>query len=139
MGAHVSVPMYWRTIPQRFRLEGRRCRDCRSVVFPLRAACPACSGREFDVVELRGTGSIHALTTIVGAGAPPEFANQAERASGYSVAIVALDEGPMITGQLVASREEPRIGARVKAVTRLLYSEEGVVRYGFKFLLDGTS
>jgi uncharacterized OB-fold protein len=102
-------------------------------VFPVKAACPSCGARDLEPVELRGRGRIAALTWISRAAAPPEFADLADRAGGYHVAIVALEEGPMITGQIVESGRAPRLDDEVRAVVRRLYHEEGVVRYGFKF------
>ncbi len=90
--------------------------------------------REF---RLSGRGSVVASTWISAAGAPPEFAEQARLSGGYAVGMVAADEGPMITAQLVGFLEPPPPGTRVRAVIRRLYVEEGVVRYGFKFQAEG--
>lgn len=136
MGAHVSVPMYRRTLPQRLRLEGRRCVSCARVYFPPVGSCPECGG-DLEPTALSGRGEIHALTYITASGAPPEFAEQARRQGGYWVAIVKLAEGPMITTQLTDCATEPAIGTPVRAVTRRLYDEEGVLRYGFKFAPAG--
>lgn len=133
MGAHVSVPMYRRSLPQRLRLEGQRCSDCGQVQFPPTAVCPRCRGHRLAPHVLSGRGEIYALTRITAAGAPPEFAEQARRSGGYDVAIITLDEGVRITAQLTGFAESPAIGQRVVAVTRQLYTEEGVIRYGFKF------
>lgn len=136
MGAHVSVPMYRRTIPERLRLEGRWCQSCETMAFPSSRRCRRCSSTETVVVALSGKGVIYALTAIDRLGAPPEFAEQTRRSGGYHVGIVVLAEGPAITGQIVSDARTPRIDDRVHAVTRRLYEEEGVVRYGFKFELD---
>lgn len=133
MGAHVSVPMYWRSIPQRLRLEGCRCTACGHVHFPPVAACHRC-GAAVAPCWLSGRGRIHAVTYIAGPGAPPEFGPLARARGGYYVAIVELEEGPRITAQLAGFEERPAIGAPVRAVVRRLYEEEGVVRYGFKFV-----
>jgi uncharacterized protein len=126
MGAHVSLPMYRRTLRQRLLLEGVRCRACGQVQFPPRGACPACRGLGREPVQLSGRGVVHAVTRIAPQGAPPEFSGQPM----YAVAIIHLDEGPFITAQLT---EDAPIGAPVRAVVRRLYEEDGVVRYGFKF------
>lgn len=133
MGAHVSVPMYHRTLEQRLRLAGVRCEACGVVTFPPRGPCRGCGSRSLVTVEIAGTGVIAALTAISLPAAPPEFAEHARRSGGYEVAIVALDAGPLVTGQLVPDGGGYAIGDRVEAVTRRLYEEEGVVRYGFKF------
>lgn len=132
MGAHVSVPMYHRSLPQRLRLEGRRCTACKRVYFPPIGDCRQCGG-SLEPIELSGRGEIHACTYITAAGAPPEFSEQARRQGGYHVAVIRLAEGPMITAQLTSHADPPPIGAPVRAVIRRLYDEEGVQRYGFKF------
>ncbi len=132
MGAHVSVPMYRRSLSQRLCLEGRRCTGCERVFFPPVGGCRDCGG-VLQAMVLSGRGEILAVTRITPAGAPPEFAEQARRQGGYHVAIVELAEGPKITAQLTDGIGEPTIGTPVRAQVRRLYDEEGVVRYGFKF------
>lgn len=129
VGAHVSVPMYRRTLPQRLRLEGRRCTACGQVQFPPRAVCPRCGGARLEPLRLGGHGVLEAVTRIAPAGAPPEFLGSGP----YWVAIVRLAEGPKITAQLTDFAAAPRIGDAVEAVVRRLYEQEGVARYGFKF------
>lgn len=133
MGAHISVPMYRRSLPQRLRLEGRRCSDCSHVQFPPTAHCPNCHASRLEPINLSGQGEVHAVTQITPEGAPPEFTAQARAEGGYYVAIVKLAEGPKITAQLVGFKALPALGTPVKAETRRLYTEEGVIRYGFKF------
>lgn len=133
MGAHVSVPMYRRTLGQRLRLEGGRCRRCGRVFFPPLGGCRECGG-SLEAVALSGRGTVRAVTRISPAGAPPEFAEQASRQGGYTVAIVELEEGPSVTAQLADVPGLLDIGDPVRAVTRRLYEEEGVIRYGFKFV-----
>jgi uncharacterized protein len=134
--AHVSAPMYWRSVPQRYRLVGKKCRSCGAVHFPPKALCPACGERSaFDEIVLSGRGRVYSFATIASGSAPPEFADQ-EKASGpYPIAIVELAEGPRITGQLAdVDPKDVRIGMPVRAELRRIYEEEGVVRYGFKFV-----
>lgn len=139
MGAHVSVPMYRRGLPQRLRMEGGRCAACGLVEFPPRPRCINCGSTEVEGVPLSGRGRIHTWTFITPAGAPPEFSEQARRTGGYYVAIVALEDGPFVTGQMVAEGHGPAIDDPVEVVVRRLYEEEGVIRYGFKFRLAGTT
>ena len=129
MGAHLPVPMYRRTLPQRLRLEGGRCNDCGCLHFPPLARCRSCGSEAVTPHKLSGGGCLFAVTRIEQAGAPPEFVG-----GGYWVAIVELEEGLRITAQLTDVEAPPQIGQPVRAVVRRLYEEEGVVRYGFKFV-----
>lgn len=134
--AHVSVPMYWRTIPQRYKMIGHKCKGCGAVNFPPKGVCKYCSiSHEFEELRLSGLGKIHTFTLIGAGGAPPEFAAQEKASGSYPVAIVELEEGPKVIGQLAdVNPKEVRIGMPVRAELRRIYSEEGVIRYGFKFV-----
>ncbi|WP_027718210.1 Zn-ribbon domain-containing OB-fold protein [Desulfovirgula thermocuniculi] len=136
MGAHISIPMYQRAIPQRYRLVGQKCVKCGKVNFPPKAVCKYClSSAEFAPVKLSGRGTVYSYTVIAGGGAPPEFAEIARCKGRYPVALVQLEEGPVIIAQLVDVPEEEEIfiGMPVEAVFRKIYEEEGVIRYGIKF------
>lgn len=76
-----------------------------------------------------GTGEIYSFTTVQ---EPPEgFEDQ----SPYVLALVRLDEGPLITAQITDLDGLPEIGDRVEMVTRKLTTEgpRGVIVYGYKF------
>ena len=134
--AHVSVPMYWRTIPQRYRLVGHKCRKCGMVNFPPKGVCKYCSASsDFEEVQLSGRGKVHTFTLIGAGGAPPEFAEQEKAGGSYPVTIVELEEGPKVIGQMAdVNPKDVKIDMPVRAEMRRIYSEEGVIRYGFKFV-----
>jgi hypothetical protein len=77
----------------------------------------------------KGTGTIITYTTIH--NAKDDF----ERLTPNNLAIIKQDEGPKITGQIVSSQEEVKIGMRVRAVFRILGKEgdRGIIYYGTKF------
>jgi len=134
--AHVSVPMYWRTIPQRYRLIGYKCKKCGLVNFPPKGVCKYCNASsEFEEIQLSGKGKVHTFVLISAGGAPPEFAEQEKAGGQYPVAIVQLDEGPKVIGQIAdADPKEVKIDMPVTTELRKIYTEEGVIRYGFKFV-----
>jgi len=54
----------------------------------------------------------------------------------YTVALVRLEEGPLVTAQLTGvDADEVDIGMPVEMVTRKMreYGEDGVIVYGYKF------
>lgn len=134
--AHVSVPMYWRTIPQRYKLVGQKCKKCNAVNFPPKGVCKYCnSSSEFEEIMLTGKGKVHTFVLISAGGAPPEFADQEKAGGQYPVAIVQLEEGPKVIGQIAdADPKEVKIDMPVTTELRKIYTEEGVIRYGFKFV-----
>lgn len=137
-GAHVSLPSWQRTLPQRYRLIAGRCLECGSIAFPPEGACRGCQERvDFQPVELPPTGTIVAVTVIRQGGAPPEFVEQQRRDGPFAVAIVEITTdggGVRIPGQLTGCNpEEPAMGDSVTATFRRIYEVEGVTRYGLKF------
>jgi uncharacterized OB-fold protein len=134
--AHVSIPMYWRTIPQRYKMVGLKCKKCGAVNFPPKGVCKYCNeSSDFDEVKLSGRGTVHTFVLIGAGGAPPEFAEQEKAGGSYPVAIVELEEGPKVIGQIAdADLKSVKIGMPVTTELRKVYSEEGVIRYGFKFV-----
>lgn len=135
MGAHIPIPVYQGSMGQRLALEADRCPDCGNLTFPPKAACLECGSMgPFETVSLSGEGTVYSYTVLSPGGAPPEFAEQARVEGRYVVAVVELDEGPRITGQLIdVDPAAVEIGMAVSSRIRRIYSEEGVVRYGFKF------
>jgi uncharacterized OB-fold protein len=76
-----------------------------------------------------GTGEVYSFTTLQ--DVPEGFEDQAP----YTLALVKLDEGPLITAQLTDLDEPVAIGDRVEMVTRRLTTEgpRGMIVYGYKF------
>ncbi len=80
-------------------------------------------------VLLGGTGEVYSFTTVT--DPPAGFEEQAP----YVLALVKLDEGPMLTAQLTDLVDNVHIGMRVEMVTRKLRTEgdSGMIVYGYKF------
>lgn len=130
-----SIPLTWRRIPERYRLLGTRCATCNTHYFPKRSICPKCRRRgKTEEVRYSGKGKVYSFTEIF---SPPEgFKEQAP----YVLAIIELDEGARITGQIVdAHKDDVKIGSRVDKVFRVIQRDdpEGLIHYGFKFKLVG--
>lgn len=129
----MSVPKYWREIPQRYRLEAGKCKKCGYIAFPPRQICPECKCTEFENIRLSETGKIISYTII---RVPPKnFSFQAP----YPVAIIELDGGGRITAQITdANLEDVKIGARVRIVLRKVQEEgkDGIICYGYKAVLE---
>ena len=132
----MEVPQHWRLNAQRYTLQGAACGKCGKQFFPPRAICPECSSSEVEDFPLSGKGEIHTYTVIARAGGPGEFDDQQNMVGAYVVAIVKLEEGPLIVAQLTDCAPDPealRIGMKVEAVVRRLYEQEGITRYCYKF------
>ena len=126
-----SISLTWRRIPERYRLEGTKCKTCNSVYFPKREVCPKCRSKGvLEKFTFSGKGKIYSFTKV---HVPPKgFEDQ----SPYSLAIVELEEGARLTAQIIDSDDKKiKIGAPVEAVFRVIQKDnpEGLIHYGFKF------
>jgi len=137
-GAHVSLPSWRRTLPQRHRLEAGVCRSCGALAFPPAGACRDCGAADgYDPVTLPRQGRVVATTTIHPGGAPPEFADQQRRGGAYDSAVVAFTRGDgrrvRVPLQVVVTGEgSVAVGDTVATTVRRIYTQEGVPRYGVK-------
>jgi uncharacterized OB-fold protein len=126
----MSVARFWRKIPQRYNLIGTQCTNCGRYFFPPRTFCPDCrrAGRIADY-KFAGNGTVITCTVIRTAS------EQFEQMTPYALAIIQLDEGPRLTGQVIGNPEEVRIGMKVRPVFRRIMAdgESGVIHYGTKF------
>ncbi len=112
-------------------LWGERC-PSGHLVFPPRDICPKCSMEAKEAYKLSGRGEVYSFTRMVDS-IPEGFEDQAP----YYVALIQLEEGPMLTVQLtdIDPNEPVYIGQRVEMVTRVLRKngDSGIISYGFKF------
>lgn len=128
-----QAPRFWRSIRQRYNLEGVRCGNCGLAIFPPRTLCPKCrhlSAGKLQPFRAGGQGVVETFTIV---HSPPQGY---ELESPYVVGIVKLDEGPRVTAQIVdAAPESVEIGMRVEACFRRISQdgETGVIHYGYKF------
>jgi uncharacterized OB-fold protein len=133
--AYVSIPTYWKALPQRYCLIGLKCKNCGTINFPARDVCLGCGKKtEYEPTPLRRHGKIYSYTIISAGGAPPEFSEQERLAGSFGIAVVELEGGPRIIGQMTDCKpNEISIGMEVEAVFRRIYEDDGVIRYGIKF------
>jgi uncharacterized OB-fold protein len=127
----MEVPRHWRLQKQRSGLVGEVCPHCQVKIFPPRDLCPNCGGEAKEPFTFCGKGEVFSFTTM-GEG-PAGF----EEMAPYTVALVKLVEGPVVTAQLTDLGDQPvEIGMPVEMVTRLIRSdggEQGIQIYGYKF------
>ena len=76
------------------RLSGLKCSGCGELSAQPRLVCAKCGGRDLEAVELKGSGTIQTFTVNYVA------AEGRESEAPYIVAIVELDEGPWVMGNI---------------------------------------
>jgi uncharacterized OB-fold protein len=126
----MEVSRHWRLKQQRYGLVGEVCPNCAGKIFPPRDVCPHCQAEAKTPFQLAGAGEVYSFTTVY--TAPAGFEEQAP----YTVAIIKLDEGPLLTAQLTdIENSQVEIGMRVEMVTRKLREDgpRGMLIYGYKF------
>jgi hypothetical protein len=126
----MDIPRHWRLRKQRYGLVGEVCPHCEAKIFPPRDVCPECGQEAKTLYSFSGRGEVYSYTTVY---EPP--AGYEENVP-YTVALIKLEEGPLVTAQLTDLEGEVQIGAPVEMVTRRLRSdgdERGLLVYGYKF------
>jgi len=129
----MTAPRFWREISQRYNLEGTECPKCGKKYFPVRSVCPEChreSVGRMKNVKFSGKGKVFSHTVIhVGS-------SMFQMQTPYIMAIIELDEGPRIAGQIVdCESKDVKIGMRVKSIFRKIGEDgkSGTIYYGYKF------
>ena len=127
----MEISRHWRLRKQRYGLVGEVCPHCQAKLFPPRDICPECGHEAKKLYNFSGRGEVYSYTTVYD---PP--AGYEENAP-YTVALIQLEEGPLVTAQLTDLGDQPvEIGTRVEMVTRRLRQdgdERGLIIYGYKF------
>ena len=127
----MEIPRHWRLKQQRYALVGEVCPHCQAKLFPPRDVCPSCGGEAKQQYTFSGKGEVYSYTIMY--DAPAGF----EENAPYTVALVKLNEGPVITAQLTdLGDQQVEIGMPVEMVTRKIRQdgdERGMLVYGYKF------
>ena len=127
----MDIPRHWRLKRQRYSLVGEVCDNCDSKLFPPRDICPECGEEAKTLYNFSGRGEVYSYTTVYD---PP---SGYEEFTPYTVALVKLEEGPLVTAQLTdLDHGSVEIGTPVEMVTRKLRQdgdERGLLVYGYKF------
>ena len=126
----MQVARHWRTRNQRYAMVGEVCESCGKKIFPPRDICPNCEAPAKTPYTFSGLGEVYSYSTVY--NVPEGYQDNAP----YTVALVKLQEGPLVTAQLTdVEPERVSVGMPVEMVTRKLReeSERGVIVYGYKF------
>lgn len=126
----MEISRHWRLQQQRYGLVGEVCPHCEVKIFPPRDVCPNCAGEAKTPYVFTGRGEVFSYTTVY--DAPEGYESNVP----YTVALVKLDEGPLVTAQLTdVENGQVSIGTPVEMVTRKLREdgERGMLVYGYKF------
>ena len=135
----MTVAKIWRKIPEQYNLIGKKCPSCQKLYFPPREICPECGCHEMEDFKFSGRGKIITFTIIRTQQNEEELNETPCRMVPYALAIIQLEEGPMLTAEIVDCEfDEILIGKNVELVFRKILEkgEKGVIQYGYKFRLS---
>lgn len=128
-----NIAITWRRIPERYRLEGTQCATCKKKYFPPRKFCMQCRRKgKIESFRFSGNGKVFSFSEVF---VPPAGY---ELEAPYVLAIIELEEGARVTGQIVGvSDADVKIGDKVEMILRKILDEgeEGLIHYGYKFRL----
>ncbi|HEC38822.1 hypothetical protein LCGC14_1252450 [marine sediment metagenome] len=119
------------------KLMGSKCKNCGQIYGPPRKLCIECNKANMEWIEFTGKGKIAAFSCI-GVGTKFMVEKGYSMKKPYCFSVIKLDEGPMISGQLVGVDESKpdtiKIETPVKAtfIETELKGEETRVDLGFE-------
>lgn len=102
-----NVTKEWWDATRHVRLLVQRCHDCGHHQLYPRSVCTSCFSQNLGSIQSKGTGTVYSYTTVHRAP-HPAFEPP------YIVALVRLDEGPLVMCNLWA--DSPRCDQRVAVV-----------------------
>lgn len=116
--ALITKETYYKAL-KNHRLIGLKCGACEQYTFPPKATCNHCGSREQEIVNLSNRGIIKTFTVI--RVAPQGFSMDAP----YIVAMIELNEGPWLTGNLAGINPEEATMGLIGQQVEITYQEAG--------------
>jgi uncharacterized OB-fold protein len=104
------------------KLMGSKCKDCGELYAPPRKLCIKCNKANMDWVELSGKGKIAAFSCI-GVGTKAMVDKGYSMKKPYCFSVIALDEGPLISGQLVGVDELKPEAIKIETPVKVKFLE----------------
>lgn len=136
-GAYVSGQQYDQTLESRLSLMAQ---NHQGIIWPQRHMDSEGTNISQSFVKIEPFGTVITWTKLTAAGAPSEFAIRAPILGGISTVMVETNDGPNGVFLLVDDiPTSPNIGDSVEIVVRMLYAQEGVIRYGAKAIITNRS
>ncbi len=99
----ITINNYLKYLSER-KLMGSKCKKCGQVDVPARKLCSKCIKPATEWTEMSGKGKLAAFSSI-NVGTPYFVKKGYDRKKPYVFSVIALDEGPMVSAQLVGVDE----------------------------------
>jgi uncharacterized OB-fold protein len=106
----INLPFWEATRRGELRLQ--RCKDCRHVWYPAGTNCPKCLSTSFEWGPMSGRGTVWSFIVYHHC-----WHRGFEKEIPYNVAMIQLDEGPIVITNVVDVKNEAiKVGMPVKVV-----------------------
>ena len=104
------------------KLMGSKCKKCGAVDVPPRKLCIKCNSTDLDWIEMSGNGQIAAFSCIsVGITFMVEKGYSMKKP--YCFSVIKLDEGPMVSGQLLGVDESKPDTIKIETPVKIKFIE----------------
>ena len=125
----MTSPLVWRLDRENARLIGYQCKACGWVSFPERKkTCKRCGAAPAEFEELQMKPYAKVVSFVIQHRLPEGFQTP------LPLAVVEFEEGARVYGQIIECRpEDVRVGLEVEAELRVMYEENELGVYSYKF------
>jgi len=104
------------------KLMGSKCKKCGVIDLPPRKLCIKCNSTDMEWIEMSGNGKIAAFSCI-GVGTTFMVGKGYSMKKPYCFSVIKLDEGPMISGQLIGVDESKPETIKIETPVKLSFIE----------------
>jgi len=104
------------------KLMGSKCKKCGKIFVPPRKLCTKCNSTDLEWVEMSGKGKLAAFSCI-GVGTTFMADKGYSMKNPYCFSVIKLDEGPMISGQLIGVDESKPETIKIEMPVKLKFLE----------------
>lgn len=99
----ITVYAYLQNLANK-KLTGSKCQKCNAMFVPPRKLCTKCNSTDMVWIDMSGKGKVAAFSCI-GVGSKFMVDKGYSMKKPYCFSVIQLDEGPMISAQLVGINE----------------------------------
>ena len=104
------------------KLMGYKCKKCSATFVPPRKLCTKCNSTDLEWVEMSGKGKLVAFSCI-GVGTTFMVSKGYSMKKPYCFSVIELEEGPMISGQLIGIDESKPESISIGTPVKLTFIE----------------
>ena len=104
------------------KLMGSKCKKCNAIYAPPRKLCIKCNSTDMGWVEMSGKGKIAAYSCI-GVGTTFMVGKGYSMKKPYCFSVIKLDEGPMVSGQLIGVDESKPETIKIESPVKVTFIE----------------